>query len=117
MGYDYIHEVLQDRSIEDPARSILVRFHHKAYRPAGFDFVFPARDVLVEVLSETEHGALEIARCHHRLSGEGFEVEHRPWRRNMAKEVYFDDGPNPSGRSSSQNSPAYQVTEISQQAG
>ena len=41
MAYDYIHEVLQDGSIEGPARSILVRFHHKAFRPAGSDFAFP----------------------------------------------------------------------------
>lgn len=91
MGYDYIHEVLEDQSIENPAQSVLVRFHHKAYCPPGFDYVFPARDILVEVLSETEKGALEIARRHHARSGDGFEVEHRPWRRNMAREVFIED--------------------------
>ncbi len=91
MAYDYIHEVLQDASIEGPARSILVRFHHKAFRPNGFDFAFPAHDILVEVLSETEHGALEIARCSHRLHGEGFEVESRPWRRGPGREVVIEE--------------------------
>lgn len=91
MGYDYIHEVLQDCAIEDPTRSILVRFHHKAFRPSGFDFTFPAHDILVEVLSQTELGALEIARCHHRLHGEGFQVECRPWRRGPGREVLIEE--------------------------
>lgn len=91
MGYDYIHEILQDHAIENPARSILVRFHHKAFRPAGFDFAFPAHDILVEVLSETELGALEIARCCHRFHGEDFEVECRPWRRGPGREVLIEE--------------------------
>ena len=91
MSYDYIHEVLQDGSIEDPSRSILVRFHHKAFRPAGFDFAFPAHDILVEVLSETELGALEIVRSHHRLHGEGFAVENRPWCRGPGREVVIEE--------------------------
>ena len=91
MSIEFIHEVLQGQHLEEPDRSFLVRFRHKAYRPEGFSITFRARDVLAEVQCETEHGALEIARAHHRQFGEDFALEQRPWRRGNNHEVIFED--------------------------
>lgn len=91
MAFEFVHEILQDRHIEQPERSVLVRFHHKAYRPAGFASEFPGRDILVEVRCETEDGAIAIARGQHRVYGERFEIERRPWQRRMQREVLIED--------------------------
>lgn len=91
MNYEFVHEVLEDAHIERPERSVLVRFHHKPYLPAGYERAFPARDVLVEVRCETEQGAIRIAQRQHRLYGESFQVESRPWQRRFAREVLFEE--------------------------
>ena len=91
MAYEFVHEVLEDEHIERPERSVLVRFHHKAYCPAGYERAFPGRDILVEVRCETEQGAIKIAQHQHRLYGERFEVESRPWQRRFSREVQIEE--------------------------
>ncbi|MDD5296414.1 MAG: hypothetical protein PHU46_05820 [Rhodocyclaceae bacterium] len=95
MAFEYVHEVLEDQHIERPERSVLVWFHHKPYRPAGFDSEFPGRNILVEVRCETEDGAIAIAARQHRLYGEQFEVERRPWQRRMHREVVIEERATP----------------------
>lgn len=95
MSFEFVHEVLEDQHIERPERSVLVRFHHKPYQPAGFSSEFPGRDILVEVRCETEDGALAIAQRQHRLYGERFQVERRPWQRRMQREVIIEERASP----------------------
>lgn len=70
--------VIHAENLEAARSSFWVRFHQRAFRPAGYPAVIPARNRLAEVLAETPAGALRIAEYHHGRLGSSFRLDTRP---------------------------------------